>query len=357
MSVKIGDNLELILGATVTGLPDPVGDTDAAARAWVIQEISDAITAAGGLDPEAVQDIVGAMFADTATLDVAYDDSTGAITLTVLDSPTVDGETPADLRDRATHTGTQDADTLTDGTTNKVYTATEKTKLAGIATGATANDTDANLKNRANHTGTQSADTLTDGTTNKAFLATERTKLAGIATGATANSSDATLLARANHTGTQLSTTISDFAAAVVTAVNAASNIDADTLGGSTAAQLQTAITAAIVNGAGSTLDTLNELAAALGNDPNFATTVTNALAARVQSYDTTVGDGTATTYNVDHNLNTKKVTVQIYETGDDFESVWATIKRPTVNRVTVTFASAPSAGQYTVVVQGKPGA
>lgn len=33
---------------------------------------------------------------------------------------------------------------------------------------------------RANHTGSQSADTLSDGTTNKAFLATERTKLAGI---------------------------------------------------------------------------------------------------------------------------------------------------------------------------------
>lgn len=68
---------------------------------------------------------------------------------------------------------------------------------------------------RANHTGTQSADTLTDGTTNKAFLATERTKLTGIATGATANSSDAVLEARANHTGTQLAATISDFNTAV----------------------------------------------------------------------------------------------------------------------------------------------
>lgn len=64
-------------------------------------------------------------------------------------------------------------------------------------------------KARANHTGTQSADTLTDGTTNKAFLATERTKLSGIATGATANSSDGTLLARANHTGTQDVATVS----------------------------------------------------------------------------------------------------------------------------------------------------
>jgi hypothetical protein len=67
---------------------------------------------------------------------------------------------------------------------------------------------------RSTHTGTQSADTLTDGTTNKAFLATERTKLTGIATSATANSADATLLARANHTGTQTTSTISDYATA-----------------------------------------------------------------------------------------------------------------------------------------------
>jgi hypothetical protein len=188
-------------------------------------------------------------------------------------------------RARANHTGTQSADTLTDGTTNKAFLATERTKLTGIATGATANSADATLlaranhtgtqlaatisdfataaaaaapvssvatrtgavvltktdvglsnvdntadaskpvstaqaaadtvaKDRANHTGTQSADTLTDGTINKAFLATERTKLAGIATAATANSADATLLARANHTGTQTAATVSDFSTA-----------------------------------------------------------------------------------------------------------------------------------------------
>lgn len=68
---------------------------------------------------------------------------------------------------------------------------------------------------RSNHTGTQNADTLTDGTTNKAFTAVERTKLSGIATGATANSSDATLLARANHTGTQAISTVSGLQAAI----------------------------------------------------------------------------------------------------------------------------------------------
>ncbi len=43
------------------------------------------------------------------------------------------------------------------------------------------------------------------------YTSTEKSKLAGVATGATANSSDATLLARANHTGSQLASTISDF--------------------------------------------------------------------------------------------------------------------------------------------------
>jgi hypothetical protein len=128
-----------------------------------------------------------------------------------LDADFLDTQSGAYYLDRTNHTGTQSADTLTNGTTNKVFTATEQTKLTGIATGATANSSDATLLARANHTGTQSADTITDGTTNKAYTATEKTKLAGIATGATANSSDATLLARANHTGTQTASTISDF--------------------------------------------------------------------------------------------------------------------------------------------------
>lgn len=61
--------------------------------------------------------------------------------------------TAAQLRTRSTHTGTESADVLTDGTTNKAFLATERTKLAGIATGATANQTDAYLRDRANHTG------------------------------------------------------------------------------------------------------------------------------------------------------------------------------------------------------------
>lgn len=66
-------------------------------------------------------------------------------------------------------------------------------------------------------------DDIPDGTTNKQYSATEKTKLAGIATGATANSSDATLLNRANHTGTQTASTISDFSTAADARIAAAS--------------------------------------------------------------------------------------------------------------------------------------
>jgi hypothetical protein len=116
------------------------------------------------------------------------------------------------------------------GLSTEDYTSTEKTKLAGIATGATANSADATLLDRANHTGSQAISTVTGlqtaldakqplatvlTNTTASFTTAQETKLAGIASGATANSSDATLLNRTNHTGTQTASTISDFATTV----------------------------------------------------------------------------------------------------------------------------------------------
>lgn len=62
---------------------------------------------------------------------------------------------------------------------------------------------------------------MVEGTTNKIFTATERTKLGGIAAGATANSTDATLLARANHTGTQAISTIDSLQSSLDAKLNA----------------------------------------------------------------------------------------------------------------------------------------
>ena len=55
-----------------------------------------------------------------------------------------------------------------------------------------------------------------------------------------------------------------------------------------------TNIIASITDSAPSTLDTLNELAAALGDDPNFATTITNSIATKASLYgDTFTGNVT----------------------------------------------------------------
>jgi hypothetical protein len=145
---------------------------------------------------------------------------------------------------RENHVGTIPSSVISDFNTavdtrisssSLVLTSDERTKLSGIATGATANETDANLKDRANHTGTQTASTISDFDTavdaridtsegaghgtgsvtlhndvSDAGTSDERTKLSNIATGATANASDADLKDRANHTGTQTLSTISD---------------------------------------------------------------------------------------------------------------------------------------------------
>jgi len=68
-------------------------------------------------------------------------------------------------------------DHILDGITNKQFSATNKTKLAGIEAGA----------NNYVHPATHSADIIVDGTTNKAYTATEKTKLSGIASGAQVN--------------------------------------------------------------------------------------------------------------------------------------------------------------------------
>jgi len=54
-----------------------------------------------------------------------------------------------------------DMSKMKETTSAKVMTGTERTKIAGISTGATANATDAQLRDRSTHTGTQAASTVT----------------------------------------------------------------------------------------------------------------------------------------------------------------------------------------------------
>ena len=126
--------------------------------------------------------------------------------------------------------------------------AADKSKLDGIETGATADQTGAEIKTAYE----------LEANTN-AFTDALLSKLNAIAAGATVNNTDAYLLNRANHTGTQLSSTISDFTAEVQALIDN------------------------VIDAAPGTLNTLNELAAALGDDPNYAATIATELGNRLR--------------------------------------------------------------------------
>lgn len=64
------------------------------------------------------------------------------------------------------------------------------------------------------------------------------------------------------------------------------------------------------------------------------------------------LGDGSALTFNLDHNLGTRDVVVSVYRNSGSYDDVIADVTRPTVNRVTVTFATAPALNAYRVVIQ-----
>lgn len=78
--------------------------------------------------------------------------------------------------------------------------------------------------------------------------------------------------------------------------------------GFATQADIDTSV-AALVDSAPATLDTLNELAAALGDDPNFSTTVTNNIASKLPVTGGTMTGGlTAPSVTVDGTLDIEEV-------------------------------------------------
>lgn len=185
-----------------------------------------------------------------------------------------------------------------------------------------------------------------------------------------------------------------------------------------TSAQVDAAISAAVnglISGAPGALDTLQELAKAMGNDPNFAATVTNLIAdkvskvpgkqlstedfttpllnklngiaaganayvhpsthpatiittdsthrwltdaliaswnARTRKYSATIGNGSLTTIPITHNLNTTDITITIKEVASN-NIVYTDIQIVDANRINLLFAVAPTTNQFRITVVG----
>ena len=62
------------------------------------------------------------------------------------------------------------------------------------------------------------------------------------------------------------------------------------------------------------------------------------------------VGDGTNTVYNVNHNLGSRDVIVQVYDNAT-YENVYVDTARTSVDVVTLTFATAPASNAYRVLI------
>lgn len=71
-----------------------------------------------------------------------------------------------------------------------------------------------------------------------------------------------------------------------------------------------------------------------------------------VRKYAASIGNGAATAIAVTHNLNTRDVTVAVFDNAT-FEEVLADIVHTDANNVTITFATAPTSNQFRVVVHG----
>jgi hypothetical protein len=67
-------------------------------------------------------------------------------------------------------------------------------------------------------------------------------------------------------------------------------------------------------------------------------------------TYSVAIGDGSATSIAVNHNLGTQDVIVQLYDTSS-LDTVYADVVRTNTNTVTVSFASAPASGDIKVLV------
>ncbi len=75
--------------------------------------------------------------------------------------------------------------------------------------------------------------------------------------------------------------------------------------------------------------------------------------AGRLKKYTTLFGDGSATSYNITHNLNTREVHVEVYRESGSYDTIICDVNRTSTTVVQLVFAVAPTSNQFRVVVFG----
>jgi len=99
-------------------------------------------------------------------------------------------------------------------------------------------------------------------------------------------------------------------------------------------------------------LNLTTDLAVGAGNGISVLTnTVAIDSSVVVSKYASNVGDGSATSYTITHNLGTRDVIVSVYEATGSYAEVICDVNHATTNTITLLFSVAPTLNQYRVVV------
>lgn len=119
----------------------------------IANDVSDRYRRASNVYKQLKDDILNDVITEFEQEDTAFYDA--------FDNEVPEGEDAASNWELEQYLAGLTFDQVADGATNKAFTGTEKTKLSGVAAGATQNQSDSTLKARANHTGEQAISTIT----------------------------------------------------------------------------------------------------------------------------------------------------------------------------------------------------
>ena len=199
----------------------------------------------------------------------------------------------------------------------KALSKTEALAILNVEDGATANQSNAEIR-----TAVEAA------TDSNVFTDADHSKLNGIETSATADQSKSDIEGLAIQTVgaiTSGSWTSTDIAVAH------------GGTGASSASAARTNLGVAYASDAQALAGSVDTVVLTPGN-----------LAAR--SFKATIGDGSATAFNIDHGLATRDVIVQLYD-ASSYDTVYAQVVRSLTTRVVVTFNAAPATNDIIVLI------
>ena len=252
------EQVQDIVGAMLVGTETRIGVTydDTNGR---VNFIVDDMTANTQLTTEEVQDVIGAMIAGNTEsgITVTYDDTNGKLDLSVASqtensfTTTLKNKLDAiEASATADQTAAEIRALVEAATDSNVFTDADHSKLNAIEASATADQTASEIRTLVG-----------SATDSNVFTDADHTKLDGVAASANNYAISSDLLDEDNM--------ISNSATKVSTQQSIKAYVDAELAG--------------IVDTAPAALNTLNELAAALGDDANYATTTSTSLGNRLR--------------------------------------------------------------------------